>query len=167
MPQELVDSVLKLIESVLPYEVGTQEFYTVLGACVCTWVFVARLFMGLLKSGKGFIAAFFALVVPLFFGLVAYGLADWQVVPIIDAEWAVRYVPISVFGLVTFLTVLITAKRIFALNGPVSIFIFVLASAGSVGAYFGAGIAIETLEKGGEQIKQREERTNSAIDSVL
>ncbi|MGB0408364.1 MAG: hypothetical protein ACPG3X_07170 [Opitutales bacterium] len=167
MPQELIDSVLGFIEAVVAYERGTKEFYIVLAASILSWVLVARLFMGLLRSSRGFISAFMALVVPLFLGLLAYGLTQWQVVPMVEAEWAEAYLPLGALVLVFFLMFIICSKCIFALSGAMSIFIFVLASAAAVGAYFGACVALETLEKGGQQIKQREERTNKAIDSVL
>jgi len=48
MPKELIDSVLDLISSLIPYELGSTQFYVVLVASVITWVIVARVLMGLL-----------------------------------------------------------------------------------------------------------------------
>lgn len=167
MPAALIDSVLELISTLIPYELGSTQFTIVLVVCVAAWVIVARVLMGLLKSDRGFMAALLALACPLFFGLLAYGLADSQVVPQIEADWAERYLAPGVSGLVALLVILILSKRLFLLNGPTAIFIFAFATAAALGAFFAAGVVLETLEKGGEQIKQREERTKKEIDSVL
>lgn len=167
MPQPFIDALVELISSVIAYEMGSQSFYIVIAACALTWIILARILMGMMKSEKGFIAAIFALLVPLSLGLLAYGLAAWQAVPLIDADWAEQYLPLGIFGLILVLSILITAKRIMALSGVLSVIVFVFASAASVGAYYGVGIALETLEFGGDQIKQRDEKSKKELDSLL
>ncbi|HKK19285.1 MAG TPA: hypothetical protein VJ952_11445 [Opitutales bacterium] len=167
MPREIIDSALELISSFIRYELGSAQFYVVLAACVIAWLIVARILMGLLKSDRGFMAALLALALPLFFGLLAYGVVDWQVVARIEGDWAEKYLPPAGFGLVALLVILVLSSRVFVVNGFVAVFIFAFASAAAVGAYFAAEIALETLEKGSEQIEQREERSRETIESVL
>jgi len=167
MPKELIDSILELISSFANYEVGSTPFNVVAIVCVITWVIVARVLMGLLKSDRGFLAALIALALPLCFGLFAYGIVEWRVVPQIEADWAEQYLGLAVFGLVGLLFILILSKRVFVVNGFAAILIFAFASVAALGAYFVAEVVLKTLEKGGEQLKQREERSQETIDSVL
>lgn len=167
MSKKLIDSVLELISSLTHYELGSTQFYIIFAVSAVAWLVVARVLMGLLKSDRGIVAALLALVIPLFLGLLAYSLVEVQVVPRMEAEWAEQYLPLGVLLTVVLVVVLLTFKRIILLNGVTGLIIFTFASAAAVGAYFASDVVLETLEKGGEQIKQREERNKKEIDSVL
>ncbi|MEO0510601.1 MAG: hypothetical protein AAF065_12160 [Verrucomicrobiota bacterium] len=166
MPKELIDSVLELIDSVLAYEFGTTQFYIAMGACLLAWLVVARILMRLFRSGKGVTSALLALMFPLFFGLTAYGLTDWKLVAFVESEWAEEYLALGAFGGVSFLTILITARRLFDLGFFSSFLIIIFASASSVGAYFTLGIAQDTFEKGKQQIKQREQANQETMEKL-
>lgn len=167
MPKELIDSILELISSLVPYELGSTQFYVVLAASVLAWLAVARVMMGLMQTNKGFFEALLALVCPIVVGLLAYGLVDWQVVPQIEAEWVEQYLALGVMAAVALLVVLLLSKRFIVLGAFMTLIIFVLASAAAVGAYFATNVALVTIDKGSEQIKQHDERNQKEIDSVL
>ncbi|PXA03282.1 hypothetical protein DDZ13_12715 [Coraliomargarita sinensis] len=167
MPQELIDSVSELVSACIDYEPGSTQFYVVLGAFAVAWIVVARVFMGLLKSDRGFLAATVALILPFFFGLLAYGVVDVRVVPQIEADWAGKYLPLASFVFVALLVILYLSKRVFMVSGYAAVFIFAFATAAAVTAFFGVEVTLKTLEKGEEQLKQRDERDRETIDSVL
>jgi hypothetical protein len=167
MPHDLIDPILELISFGIHYEIGSTQFNIVLAASFVAWLVVARVMMAVFQSDRGILSAALALAFPLFFGLLAYGLADWQLVPLFEADWYQPYLPLSMLFLVSFLVVLITSKRFFMLSGLSAIVIFVFASATAMGTLYAAGVVLETLEKGSDQIKQREERNKQEIESVM
>ena len=163
----VVDSVVSLVESVFAYEVGDPGFNITVGISVFAWVLVARIFMAMFPTKRGIIAAFFAFAVPMAFGLLAYGLAETHLVPLLDQNWTVRAVPWIAFGLLTFLSILVFAKRIWSLSVGVSIFIYIVATSAAIGAYFGAQVTMGVIDFGGRQVEQREQRTQDGLDSIL
>jgi hypothetical protein len=166
MTGELIDASLALPESLFP-EFGSQNFYLVFGSCVLAWLLVARLFMGMLKSRRGIVAAAIALLVPTVVGLIGYGLSILHLVPMLDEAWAEQLLPPGIFGLLLILTAFITSKRILGLDGSSGIVVFLFATAGAIGAYFCAEITLKTLDQGGQQIKMREEKKERAMDSLF
>ena len=163
----VIDSAVSLIETILSHEVGTPGFNIIVGICVVTWVLVARIFMAMFSTKRGIFAAFFAFVVPVGIGLLAYGLADLHAVPMVEYDWAGSVVPWVGFGLFLFLAVLVIGKRIWDLSAGVSIIIYIVATAAAVGAYFGAQVTMGVIEFGKEQVEQRDKRVNEEIDQLL
>ena len=172
MPMQVIDSVLRLIESIFGYSVGTSGFNMMLGVCLFTWVLVARVFMALFSSSRGIFAAFFALVFPVGLGLLAYGMAALNLVPRVERTWLTSVVPAAaipslVFGLMVLLAVLVIARRIFALSAGVSLFIYLVASSAAIGAYFGAQVTMGVIEYGENQVEQRDQRVNEELDQLF
>lgn len=167
MLKELTDPILDLFSSLIHYEVGSTQYYTLLCVSVVAWLVVARVFMGLFQSDRGFMGAFAALALPLILGLLAYGLVDSKVVSQIEADWAQQYLALGALAAVAILAILLLSKRFIQLSSVTTFIIFIFASTVAVGVFYATTVTLETLEKGGDQIKQREERTKQEIDSVL
>jgi hypothetical protein len=163
----VIESAVHTIETVFAHEVGTAGFNIMLGICVLTWVFVARVFMAMFSTKRGIVAAFFALAVPMTVGLLAYGMAALYAVPLVDQDWASSVIPWTAFGLFVLLAVLVIGKRIWDLSVGVSVFIYIVATAAAVGAYFCAQATMGVIELGEEQVEQREQRTQDGLDQLL
>jgi hypothetical protein len=162
-----IDSAVRLVESIFAHEVGTTGFNIIVGVCVLTWVLVARVFMAMFDSKRGIIAAFFALIVPLALGLIAYGMAELHAVPLAEYKWVSRVIPWTGFGLFLLLAVVVIARRIWALSAGVSLFIYLVASGAAIGAYFGVQVIINVVDFGEEQMQQRDQRVNDELDQLL
>lgn len=167
MLEELTNPILELISSSIQYEVGSTEYYIVLGVSVAAWLVVARVLMGLFRSDRGIFGALLALAFPLVLGLLAYGLVVSEVSPQIEAEWARSYLPLGALALVAILVIFIVSRRFMQLSGVTTLIIFIFASAVAVGAFMAAVVTLDTLENGEDQIKQREEHNKQEIDSLL
>jgi hypothetical protein len=166
MLNSIIDGALELPLSIFP-ELGSAEFNIVFFSCLATWILVARVFMGLLKSRRGFLSALIALVVPLFLGLLAYSLSTLYLLPLIGQDWAAEFLPLAMFALVSILAALVTSKWVFGLEGSSGVVVFLFASAAAVGAFFISETVLATLDQGSEQIKMREERKESTLDQIL
>lgn len=163
----VIDSVVRLLEAVFTYEMGSPLFNVMLGVCGLAWVIVARIFMAMFPTKRGIFAAFFAFIVPLLIGCIAYGVAELHVVPLVQADWAGDVLPWVGFGLFLFLAVILIAKRIMDLSAGVAIFVYIVATAAAVGAYFGAQVTIGVIEYGEGQVEQREQRVKDELDSLF
>lgn len=146
---------------------GTASFNIMVGICVLTWVLVARIFMAMFSTKRGIIAAFFAFVVPVSLGLLAYGMAELHAVPMVDQDWANPVIPWVAFGLFLTLAVIVIVKRILDLSVGISIFIYIVATAAAVGAYFGAQVTMGVIEFGEEKMEQRDQRVKDEIDELF
>lgn len=167
MPTLVIDSVLRLLERVFGYEAGEPLFNLSVGLCLLAWVLVARIFMAMFSTKRGIVAAFFALILPLAIGLVAYAMAELQAVPRVKADWAVGVLPWAGFGVFMLASVLAFARRILDLSAGVTVFVWIVATAAAVGMYFAVQITIGVIEYGEEQVEQREQRVNQGLDSLL
>lgn len=167
MLDSLLVPILDLIASWTHYQLGSYAFYLVVGSSLVMWVVVARVFMGLLKSGRGLLMAGLSLTIPMFLGFLTYGLSVWQLVPLIGTDWAGRYLGLILGGLMALLAVLLISKRMLSLSIFNTILVFFLASLAATAAYFGAGVVLQMLGEGRGQIQQREERTKNKIESML
>lgn len=167
MIKKLLDSVLELMTSLTHYEFGSERFFVIFALSALLWVVVARGFMGIFDSKCGVASAFLALVLPLSSGLLAYSLAEVQLVPLVGAAWAEKYLPIGIFFLVLLLVAVFACKRLIGLTRLFGFIVFVFASATAALAFYATEFVLETLDEGSEQIKQREERNQKEIDSVM
>ena len=167
MSMPVIDSAVRLIESVFSHDLGTPGFNIMVGVCALTSVLVARVFMAMFSTKRGIFAAFFALMIPTCLGLIAYAMADLHLVPLIDQDWAGSVIPWIGFALFVVLSVLVIGRRIWVLSGGVSIFIYIVAMAAAIGAYFGVQVTMGVIEFGEEQVEQRDQRTKEGIDQLL
>jgi hypothetical protein len=85
----------------------------------------------------------------------------------IESDWVEDWLPLVGLVLFVFLSALVIAKRIMDTNGPLVIFIFIVATGAAVGAYFGVQVTMGVIEYGEGQVEQREERVNKDIDAIL
>ncbi|MDQ8195430.1 hypothetical protein QEH59_13420 [Coraliomargarita sp. SDUM461004] len=168
MVNEVIESILRLIEAVFGYSIGEPDFNIVVGICVFAWVLAARAFMAIFSSKRGILAAFFAFAIPVTIGLVGYAMAELYVVPLMKSYgWRIFALPSAVFALFVFLSILLLAKRVWALSAGVSLFIYVVATAAAIGAYFGTEVTLGVIEYGENQMEQRDQRVKSEIDALL
>jgi hypothetical protein len=167
MSMPVIDSVLRFIEAVFTYEAGTPQLNIVIGACVLTWILVARVFMSMFSSKRGIIAAFFGFALPMVFALLAYASAELYAVPVIEQDWLGSVIPGLSLGFILFLSIILLGRRIWGLTSGVSIFIYLVATAAAVGAYFGAQVTIGVIEFGEEQVEQRDQRMSEDINELL
>ncbi len=167
MPTPVIESVVSLLNEVFPYEIGSPLFNIMLGVPFLAWLVAARVFMAMFGSKRGIFAAFFALALPLGIALLAYGMAELHAVPLLEYDWAPDYIPWAGFGLFVFLSVIVFAKRFFDVSTGVAVFIYLVATAAALGAYWGAQVTIGVIEAGGDQVELRERRVKDEIDSLL
>ncbi|MGZ0657117.1 hypothetical protein ACWPKO_04425 [Coraliomargarita sp. W4R53] len=167
MPTQVIDSVMRLIEATFGYSVGTSGFNIMLGVCFFAWVLVARVFMALFSSNRGILAAFLAFALPVGLGLLAYGMAELHLVPLVDRGWLATALPGVAFGLMLLLAVLVIVRRIFALSSGVSLFIYLVATSAAIGAYFGAQVTMGVIEYGENQVEQRDQRVTEELDQLF
>lgn len=167
MDPSLFESPSAFLEAIFRYEIGSSAFNLVLGVCLVTWVVVARITMAICSSRRGFIAAFFGLILSVVVGYIGGIVALYHGVPNFDAEWAEEVVPLLGFALGVLLTAVVVLVRIWKLSIGVCLFIFCLASAASTIAYFGAEMTLNMVEYGGQHIEKRDQRSGDALDSLL
>jgi len=167
MPLPGIESVIRMLEALLGYEVGTPLFNVTVGVSLLAWVIVARVFMAMFSTKRGIFAAFFALAVPLLIGLLAYGMAELHAVPLVEADWAPAALPWVGFGLFLFLAVLVLAKRILDLPAGVTVFVYIVATSAAIGAYFGTQVTMGVIEYGEQQVEERDKRVKDELDSLL
>lgn len=160
------ESTVQVLESIFPYESGTPMFNVTVGVCLLAWVVGARLFMALCASKRGVLSAFIGLIVPAVIGLVAYNLTLQYAVPSLTFEWAESVLPWAAFGVFLLLSIAVISSRIFALSSLSAIIIYVVATAGAVGAFFFTQVAMGFLEVGGGQVERKEEKQND-LESLL
>ena len=156
MPQELIDALLEPISFLIQYEIGSSEFLIVLVATLAVWIVVARVFMGLLDSDRGILAAVLTLAIPLLSGLFSYGLVEWQIVPMIEAEWAQSYLAVAMSVTVALVIIIFAVKRLTGLSRLASVFVILFASTAAILMSIGTSTVIDALQKGSEKIKERE-----------
>ena len=167
MQAPVIESVKGFLEQLFAYEIGTSAFYLIVGVCVLVWVVVARIFMSMFSSQRGIFAAFMSFIVTCAIGLIAYGMTEIHLVPAVEVDWAADWLPLAGLVMFVFLSVLFLAKRILDVNGPLAVFIYLVATGSAVGAYFGVQVTMGVIEYGEEQVEQREERVNKEIDAIL
>lgn len=167
MQMPVIDSAVGFLEQIFSYEMGTPGFYLSFGACVLVWLVVARILMSMFSSQRGILAAICAFVVTFAIGLLAYGMTELHLVPMVEVDWAADWLPLVGLVLFVFLAALVIAKRIMDINGPLAVFIFIVSTGAAVGAYFGVQVTMGVIEYGEGQVEQREERVNKDIDAIL
>ncbi len=167
MQMPVIESAIGFMEQVFGYKMGTPGFYLTLGVCVLVWLVVARILMSMFSSQRGIFAAAFAFSATFAIGLLAYGMTELHLVPMIESDWVEDWLPLVGLVLFVFLSALVIAKRIMDTNGPLVIFIFIVATGAAVGAYFGVQVTMGVIEYGEGQVEQREERVNKDIDAIL
>lgn len=162
-----IDLVLHFIEVLFGYGIGSTGFNIIVGVCALTWVVVARIFMAMFSSKRGLFAAFLVLVLSFAIGLVAYAMAALYLVPVLEHNWAAEYIPKIFFGVVVVLTLHAIGKRIWELSTGVSLFIYIVATAAAVGAYFGTQVTLGVIEFGEEQVEQRDQRVKDDLEALF
>lgn len=95
MEHPVIDSSVQLIEELFSSKVGTPEFSMTVGICALVWVLVTRVLLGMFSSKRGILASGLALVVPLSIGLIAHGMAGLHLVPLVEIDWAAKWLPIA------------------------------------------------------------------------
>jgi hypothetical protein len=123
--------------------------------------------MAMFGSKRGIIAAFFALVIPMSIALIVYGATELYAVPVIKQDWLASIISSLSFGLFLFLSLILLGRRCWRLTSGVSIFIYLVATAAAVGAYFGAQVILGVIEFGEDQVEQRDQRMTEEMNELL
>ncbi|TVP78269.1 MAG: hypothetical protein EA353_08680 [Puniceicoccaceae bacterium] len=169
MEDSLAEGMAGLLKGALGYELGSLEFNIMLVVCLATWVIVARVFMTMFSTKRGFLAAFLACVISLTAGIVGYMVAEFYLIPGIAADWAdevVQVLPLA--GLVGFilLSVFFLTGRILKLSVGSTLFVYIVATTVSACAYFGVKVGLGVMETGGTTLEQREQRMQRELESM-
>jgi hypothetical protein len=170
MSASLVDTAVSSIERVFNSEVGDPLFNVSAVICFVVWVLIARLFISMTASKRGIFAASFALIISFAFGVSAYSIVEFYVVPdlaVDSADWSDRILPWAGFGLFLLLSILLITKRILDLSAGTSIFIYLVATGAAVCAYFATQVTMGVLEFGEDKVQERDQRVNEELDSML
>lgn len=86
MQSSVFDPILRFVEQIFAYDIGTPGFNVTLGVCAIVWIAITRLLMSMFSSQRGIIAAATACVVSFSIGLIAYGMTEVHLVPMVEAE---------------------------------------------------------------------------------
>lgn len=167
MPSPVIESVIRMLEELIGYEVGDPLFNLTVGVSLLAWLIVVRIFMAMFTTKRGIFAAFFALMVPLLISLLAFATVELHAVPLVEADWAPTVLPWVGFGLFLFGSILVIAKRILDLSAGVTVFVYIVATAAAVGAYFGTQVTVGVIEYGEKQMEQRDKQVKDELDSLL
>ncbi len=164
-----MESILRLVEAIFGYTAGEPDFNIVLGVCIFAWVLAARIFMAIFSSKRGIFSAFFAFAIPMLLGLMGYAMAELFIVPLVSkgAGWSIYAIPSAIWVLFIFLSIVVFAKRIWALPSGVSLFIYIVATAAAIGVYFGAQVTLGVIEYGEGQLEQRDRSVKSDLESFM
>lgn len=165
MLNPIIDSFVALLSSVVGYEIGTNEYYVVLGISLFFMCVATRILVGMFGSERGIVLTSMGVLLPIFIGGIAYALAEIYVVPKAQIGWMREYAPWLGFGLITFLTASVFAKRFFDLNGLVSVFTVILSLGVGVAGIICSGIVVEVLMTSGSNMEDREERISDEVES--
>lgn len=166
MPEPLVNAFLDLLRQLLGAEPGTARFSLLLGVSLAGAVVVARLFLGVLGSPRGIVAAAFGLAVPVALGIFAHVLAEVYAVPLMREGWAARYLPPVAAGCLALAGLEFFSRRFLDLGGLRVLVVFGFAAAGAYGAFEATRYLHDAVLKGESGIEGREERLKEEINGV-
>lgn len=166
MEVSLVASVVDLLENAFGYEAGSPGFNLAMGLSVGAWVIAARIFMVMLSTSRGIVAAFLACIVSLAAGLFGYVGVELYVLPYIEADWGARILPIAGLSLSVLVSIFVVTKRILNVSAGITIFIYIVATMVAVCAHFGMQISTGLMDAGGGQVEERERRVQEEMDSI-
>lgn len=170
MQTPVIDPVSRLLEQLFAYDIGTPGFNLTLGVCAVFWIAVTRFLMSMFSSQRGIFAAALALFVPFAIGLLAYGMTEVYLAPMVEVDWVADWLPMAVLFIFVLLSVLVIARRIIDVSGALAVFIFIVSIAASIGGYFGVQVTMGVIEYDEGQVEQREKRekrVNKEIDAIL
>lgn len=166
MDASLIESVLELLERLFGQAPGSPEFYLAFGISTAAWVIAARLFMVVVSTSRGIIAASLACLVSLTAGLLGFASTELYVLPKFEADWAARVLPLTGLFVFILVSVLVVTKRILKLSAGGTIFIYIVATMVAVCVHFGVQIVTGLMDAGGGQVEQRERRLQEEFESV-
>lgn len=166
MPEPIIDSLLAFLVMVFRYEVGTIEFYIAAGCALVGLLVVARLLAGLLGSSKGIFTAMAAVILPLLMGAVGYVAVELYALPQIEADWAVTYLPWSVFGVVALLTVLLLSSKLWGIGRGVAVVVLIFAGLAGMAAQYVGQLVIDVVDSGTQQVEKRDDGLRREIENA-
>ncbi|MDP4609658.1 MAG: hypothetical protein NWT02_00540 [Opitutales bacterium] len=164
MSEPILESLLHLLSFVFGYEVGTNEFYVVLGVTLLGALVTARVLLGMFGGKGGFIMISLGVLLPIVFGGLAYAAIEFFAVSDIEEDWAV-YIPWVGFAALVLGTLLVLSRRIFDLSFVLSAFIFLMSAGAGAGALLGAYTVVDFLDKSSSQLEDRGNRIDDEIEN--
>ena len=157
MFQPILDSMVASLISLIGYEWGSAEFYTVVGVTLFTVLVSNCLLADLFGSKRGFVLGSFAVLLPVVLGLIAHAATELYVVQGTAAQSSGSDAPLIVCGVVAFASVVLLTKHLHGLNVVFRVVVFSMSWALAAGALTSSDVIIEFLDKSGVQLEQREE----------
>lgn len=164
MSEPILESLLRLLSSVFGNEVGTNEFYIVLGVTLLGALVSARVLVGMFGGKGGIVITSIGILLPIVFGGLAYAALEVFLVPEITGDWGV-YIPWVGFAGLVLGTVLVLSRRIFDLSFVLSAFIFFMSAGAGVAALVGAYTVVDFLDKSSSQLEDRGNRIDDEIEN--
>lgn len=167
MLRPVIDSIIALLTSLLGHELGTNEFAVVAGVALFAALIVCRLLAGFFGSKRGIILTSFAVLFPVFMGLVAYGVGEVYGQPKFEEASFVAYIPWAAFGLLTVCSIMVVTKRLLGLSFVISVIIFSLGLAAGAGAFVCSDVIVDFLDKSGTELEKREDEITKQIKDAV
>lgn len=158
MLESITASLHDLIVTLVRHELGTTEFNLSFGCALLAMVAVARVLAGLFGRSQGVLLAALAVVLPLLFGAAAYVAVEVYLLPQFNAAWAATYLPWAAFAVACLLVARFVSAKLWGVGKTVALLVLVLSAVAGAGAYYGAQILLDLMERGTEQIESRDER---------
>lgn len=163
MTEPVMNSCQRLMEHVFQYEYGSDFFYILLGATSVILCGMAWLLSQTLGGKAGFFLTSAATVLPFLLGLIAYAVAETQLVPRISYSWMLPYIPWTAFGLIFLLTLMVPSKKMLGLGVVITAITLVVATAAAGIAYYGANILIDMADHSNDNVRQHKTRSIQEI----
>lgn len=162
MSEPILESLLRFLSFVFGYEVGTNEFYVVLGVTLLGMLVSARVLVGMFGGKGGIVMTSFGILLPYVFGALAYAAIEVFIIPDLSEDWAVYLPWVGFVGLILG-TLLVLTRRIFDRSFVLSTFIFLMSTGVGAGALIGAYTVVDFLDKSSSQLEDRGNRIDDEI----
>lgn len=156
MPERTFEPLLAFFVMIFRYEVGTVQFYIMLGSTLVGILVVARHFARLFGSSKGIFSAMIAVAFPLALAAGGYVMVEHYALPKVQVDWAVSYLPWTVFAVVATLVALLASSKIWGIGRGAAVVVLVLAGLGGVAAQYVGELVIDVVDAGYQQIEKRD-----------
>ncbi len=161
-----IDALVAFLESVLGYETGSSQYYTVLLVTLFAVCVATRLLVGIFGSERGIVLASLGVLLPVLIGSIAYALIEIYLVPKAQVEWGAEFGPWIGFGLFTFLAASILSRHFFDLNRLMSVFTVLLSIAVCAAGIICSGLIVDVLLTSSSKMEQREERVTDELERI-
>ena len=166
MLKPILDALVAFLDMVFPFEVGTSEFYILLGCAVGGMLIIARLLSGVFGSKKGIVISVFAVAIPLLLAAVGYVAIELYALPEIKAAWAEQYLPWATFGVVFVLAGMYASAKVWDLSKVSTMITLVLAGLAGMCLQYAAQMVMGVVDAGETQVEKRDRVLDESLDGA-